>query len=277
MPSKTERILSPCRMLGAAFLAMAMSNGTAAAESRDWQHGPSGDDSSWGGVCAAGTEQSPIALNDWSKSGQVRPISFNYKASNRAGISNTGYTIAVSPENANTIEIGGETYRLAQFHFHTHSEHVMEGKRFPMEVHLVHVDDAGNPKLVVGVLIADDLEEGSTPENGFDRAAHTLLGKLQLPPIRGESGELDIDLNVMDLLPVSNGEHSFERVEFGGSLTTPTPTCSEGLTWIVMREPLHTTPEVIARFHDIMGDNYRRVQPLNGRQINCCGESDTIN
>jgi carbonic anhydrase len=60
-------------------------------------------------------------------------------------------------------------------------------------------------------------------------------------------------------------------------LTTPTPTCSEGLTWIVMRDKLHTTPQVIAKFHDIMGDNYRRTQPLNGRQINCCGESDTIN
>jgi carbonic anhydrase len=44
-----------------------------------------------------------------------------------------------------------------------------------------------------------------------------------------------------------------------------------------MREQLHTTPQVIANFHDIMGDNYRRTQPLNGREIHCCGESDTIN
>ena len=276
MLSKSGNFLSPCRMLGAALLAMGLSNGAAAADGHEWHYGPSGDDASWGGVCAAGTEQSPIAIDNWSKSGQVRPISFNYKAGN-AGIANNGHTIVVSPEAANTIEVGGETYRLAQFHFHTHGEHVSEGKRYPMEVHLVHVDDAGNPKVVVGVLIADDMEEGSATGNGSDLAAHNLLSKLQLPAKKGESVASDVKLNIMDLLPVNNGEHRFERVEFNGSLTTPTPTCSEGLTWIVMREQLHTTPQVITKFHDIMGDNYRRTQPLNGREIHCCGESDTIN
>lgn len=269
MPPQSGNIPFSCRILGAAFLAIALNNGAAAEEGRSWHYGPSGDDSSWGGVCASGTEQSPIALNDWNKSGQVRPISFAYKMGSKATIANNGYTLVVSPEAENTIEVGGESYRLAQFHFHTLSEHLIEGKRYPMEVHLVHVDEAGNPRVVIGVLIADDLDESDAEEN----SAHKLLGALQLRTEQGETSEAK--LNVMDLMPADDGKPRLERVEFNGSLTTPG--CSEGLTWIVMRERLQTTPEVIAKFHGIMGDNYRRVQPLNGREINCCGEDEPMN
>lgn len=37
----------------------------------------------------------------------------------------------------NIATVGGVELELLQFHFHTPSEHAMDGKRAPMEVHLV--------------------------------------------------------------------------------------------------------------------------------------------
>ena len=65
MPSTSGNILSSRRILGAAFLAIAFSNGAAAEEGHVLHYGPNGDDSHWGGECAAGMEQSPIAIDEW--------------------------------------------------------------------------------------------------------------------------------------------------------------------------------------------------------------------
>jgi carbonic anhydrase len=40
---------------------------------------------------------------------------------------------------------------LLQFHFHTPSEHLLDGKPFPMEAHFVHVDSDGR-LAVIGVM-----------------------------------------------------------------------------------------------------------------------------
>lgn len=48
--------------------------------------------------------------------------------------------------------IDGQKYTLLQFHFHTPSEHTVNGKHFDMEMHMVHKDKDGN-LAVVGILI----------------------------------------------------------------------------------------------------------------------------
>jgi len=51
-----------------------------------------------------------------------------------------------------------------------------------------------------------------------------------------------------------------------GSLTTPP--CSEGVLWIVLKNPIKASREQIDRFHDLMGaDTNRPLQPRNARVI----------
>ncbi len=69
---------------------------------------------------------------------------------------NNGHTIQINYEGADTLVIGGDSYDLVQYHFHNQSEHSVAGKRFPMEMHMVHKSDAGK-LAVVGVFI----EEGA--------------------------------------------------------------------------------------------------------------------
>jgi len=270
-----------CRVLGAVLLAMGMSGAAIGEEGKghDWHYSAkgNGDDSSWGGVCATGLEQSPINIPEGGGggSGPVRPIKFNYGASEGATITNNGHTVVVTPAAGNSVEIGGETYKLAQFHFHTQSEHQEAGNPEPMELHLVHVDAAGKPKLVVGVLIDDHLMESDTPSYINNATASRLLNRLVLPAHKGDTHDVDGTINLMDLLPISFERNRGEHIEYKGSLTTPG--CNEGLTWIVMLYRLHTTPEVIAKYHKIMGDNFRRPQPINDRPLLCCGgKSETV-
>lgn len=70
---------------------------------------------------------------------------------------------ASGPAFNSYVEVNGEKYVLAQFHFHAKSEHTINGVQSPMEVHLVHLrlHDNGTPYcigepqslLVLGALI----------------------------------------------------------------------------------------------------------------------------
>ena len=64
---------------------------------------------------------------------------------------NNGHTIMATPKYGGTLTIDGDTYTLTQFHFHTLSEHAVEGKRGVMELHAVFIDSHNN-YAVIGVL-----------------------------------------------------------------------------------------------------------------------------
>ena len=56
------------------------------------------------------------------------------------------------------LVIDGKEYKLAQFHFHTPSEHQIHGQNYYyMEVHFVHQDANGN-YAVLGYLIKEGIE-----------------------------------------------------------------------------------------------------------------------
>lgn len=57
------------------------------------------------------------------------------------------------PENSCGTIIGNKKLELLQFHFHTPSEHALNGKRFAMEAHLVHREVGTDNLTVLGVMI----------------------------------------------------------------------------------------------------------------------------
>jgi carbonic anhydrase len=62
-------------------------------------------------------------------------------------------------------------------------------------------------------------------------------------------------------MPVSK-----DYFRFNGSLTTPP--CSEGVLWIVLKDPVEVSKEQIKSFaDDIKHPNNRPVQPINARMI----------
>ena len=67
-------------------------------------------------------------------------------------IVNNGHTIQVNAAPGSSCVIGGTSYELQQFHFHHPSEHLLSGKPFDLECHLVHRSAAGD-FAVIGVFV----------------------------------------------------------------------------------------------------------------------------
>ena len=197
-------------------------------------------------ACEAGSHQSPINISMPRHAQQQERLVFHYQSTSVRALDN-GHTIQVNVPSGNKLYLNGRTYYLGQFHFHDPSEHHVDGRTYPMEIHLVHQDRKGHV-VVIGVLV----EMGSPNQS---------LAELwsMLPMKAGELGS-EHPFNPQGLIP-SNSHH----FSYHGSLTTQP--CTEGVQWIVFRDPIAMSAQQIAQFVSAFGSNARPVQPLHGRRI----------
>ena len=136
-------------------------------------------------TCAEGRNQSPINLADFVEA-QLPTLHVNYTTLG-VNIVNNGHAVQVNYAKGSQVQadshehapyVGmvhyapgsvlhhdGETFELKQFHFHSPSEHTLNGKPFPMEMHLVHGDKNGN-LAVVSVLMKAQRTTRSSPSCG---------------------------------------------------------------------------------------------------------------
>ena len=215
-----------------------------------WGYEPHNGPDLWGtldpafGMCALGEAQSPIDLTGgrWT---DLTPVGFDYGRT-RIVVEDVGHTIQMTPEPGNGIVLDGVRHDLLQFHFHHRSEHLVDGARFPLEMHLVHRNGGGG-LAVIGVLFAQgEANESLAP-------AWTLL-----PPAPGPPRAVAAELDLASLLP------SFRTTwRYTGSLTTPP--CTEGVAWVIPCDPLSMSAVQIAAFAAIHPHNCRPVQPLGER------------
>lgn len=217
-----------------------------------WSYSGDTGPSFWGrlapeyALCATGLRQSPIDITSTTPR-DLSNIVFSYQAS-ALEIVNNGHTVQVNAAPGSHIEIDGERFELAQFHFHAPSEHLVNGKHADAEMHLVH--KAADGRLaVVGVM----LREG--PHNAaFDPVWNSI-------PARGKQAKLpSVMVNAASLLPSDQRTYRYD-----GSLTTPPGT--EGVKWNLMVEPVTMSRSQLSAFRRHYSGNNRPVQPLNGREV----------
>ena len=195
-------------------------------------------------AACAGASQSPIDLTGAAASDLER-LEPGYQTAPGTA-ENTGHSIQVDLQGG-TLAIGGDQYDLVQFHFHTPSEHVIDGKTAEAEIHLVHTD-ADEQIAVLGLFV----------ERGAANAFMTTLA----PHLPGqERAGTPVALRLTDLLP-----DNLNYFTYDGSLTTPP--CSEGLRWIVLKTPVTFSDEQLALLKSYFPEgNARPAQPLQGRTI----------
>jgi carbonic anhydrase len=197
-------------------------------------------------TCATGKRQSPIDIREGIKVG-LEGIKFDYKPTQFRIIDN-GHTVQVNVGESLGLKVMGKRYELQQFHFHRPSEEKVNGRAYDMVVHLVHKNDEGQ-LAVVAVLL----------ENGGEHPLiQTLWNNLPLEQDMEMAPEEAIDLN--KLLPENRAYWTYM-----GSLTTPP--CTEGVVWMVLKQPVQVAPEQVAIFSRLYRSNARPVQPANGRLI----------
>ncbi len=246
---------------------------TASARPVHW--GYAGDDgpTNWASLtpvyalCGEGKNQSPVNIVKSDVAGG-KTWKLDYKTTSLKiahtehmdDIIDNGHTIQITVDEGSTFTFGDKSYSLKQFHFHTPSEHTIDGKHAPMEMHLVH-QGADGALAVVGVLF----QEGATPNPNFDKIITNL------PTAKGDSKHItDANLELNVHLPANN--YAYHYV---GSLTTPP--CSEGVQWLVLRDPVQLSKEQIEAFSSRIGPNNRPTQQVNDRIINVDNLTGQVN
>ena len=198
-------------------------------------------------ACGTGQSQSPVDLVD-ATAQDLTNIAFNYQPS-QVNILNNGHTVQVNYDAGSYIEVDGQRYDVAQFHYHAPSEHAVNGQLFDAELHIVH-KNADGQLAVIGIL----LEKG-TANPAYDPFINNL------PAHESEEEAKGVEIDAASLLPEVQ-----TTFRYSGSLTTPP--CTEGVSWFVMTTPVQLSEQQLAALETVFKGNNRPVQMLNARALN---------
>lgn len=175
-------------------------------------------------------------------------MTFNYNPFNFTIVDN-GHTIQVINTGTNKLMLDGSTFDFKQFHFHHTGEHAINGEKGDLEVHLVHTDAVTGNILVLGIII----KEG---------AANPAIEKVlqNIPAVKQMEVASNVSINLNDLLPADKKYYTYT-----GSLTTPP--CTDGIEWVLFKQPITMSPEQINIFVQKYANNARPLQALNNRYV----------
>lgn len=191
-------------------------------------------------------------------------------------------------ESQHSVDVigGNLKYNAAQFHFHAKSEHTIDGKRFDLEMHTVHVADEKKTNedgievwaSAVGIIFDrenydptitpaermivdkffDSMNFGSTSVSKDDKG-NTILAE-------------DVEVNYGDLTQIVNFAN---RWAYSGSLTTPP--CTRGVYFQVAERVLPISKkhyeQYLARQKEHMSDFFRNKDGTEGTATSTASDS----
>ncbi|AOA59808.1 carbonic anhydrase [Acinetobacter larvae] len=229
---------------------------THANETVHWGYDAERGPAQWGKLsadykaCSDGKNQTPINITNVYESEHKHPIDVEYQVHPNHVVFN-GHTVQInSQDQSDYLVLDQEKYYLQQFHLHTPSENQIDGKSFPLELHFVNANAQG--ELTVMAVMFELGQKNSE----WDKIWADLSYKEN--DVKSLAQEVDLE----KLLPKNR-----EYYRFSGSLTTPP--CSEGVNWIVYKQPMTISKQQLAEFQKILKghSNNRPIQPTHGRIV----------
>lgn len=274
----------------AIFLAFVMSASHVAAfpsqfsvrqdEKYSYDPGASNGPSNWANLdptfaeCAGGS-QSPI---DFPCLGDPAVSTLPIQDGPSVTTASSTYTFSVSPFNwaLNCDSVGscgsatyqGKTYNVINIHFHSNSEHTINGRQYLLELHIVHQASDGT-FLVIAVMFGTvgpgDCLTAMPARGGFNSAFESILNNV-------EQGVTQFTVNTGDFLDVGALiSSSLSFCTYSGSLTTPP--CTETVQWFLAGQRQTIAIPQVFRYRQTASatqfGNNRPIQPLNSRQVIC--------
>lgn len=201
------------------------------------------------GGASSSARQSPIDIRNAQYDWRLRPLTI-YSYPTQVQLINNGHTIEQEYENGTALYLDNAHFELLQFHFHTFSEHAVDGDYAELEMHAVFRNGHTGALAVVG----KQFETG-----GYNPFLQTLINA-GLPEQSGDHSSSGATINLADALGDTSSYYTYQ-----GSLTTPP--CSEIVTWFVLEDIASLSAQQFDAFRDILGNNFRPLQDPNGRVV----------
>nr|CAG8468683.1 508_t:CDS:2 [Entrophospora candida]CAG8556818.1 5355_t:CDS:2 [Entrophospora candida] len=207
-------------------------------------------------ICKTGKLQSPIDItSELLLAKKKETPKSDFQDALNVEFINNGNTVEVLPGKGNktlpaTIfsSDDGTKYQLDQFHFHTPSEHRVNGRHFDVEQHLVFSKVEGkNPNEIAVVAVFYNIGD---EENAFLKPLVEKIPKKV--DEKNEIEKVELSALVKDIDNISNA------FNYGGSLTTPP--CTETVEWYVNQKPLSLSIEQFTTMRNVIGFNSRFTQ-----------------
>ncbi|XP_030621171.1 carbonic anhydrase 12 [Chanos chanos] len=207
---------------------------------------------------------------------------YNLSSSEQLTLGNNGHSVQLSLPSSMYISSLPQRYSAAQLHFHwgsstlpSGSEHTINGKQYPAEMHVVHFNSDKYPNISMamdksdGLAVLGVLMELGEFNPAFDQFLKYINGikyrdqKLQVPAF-----------NIRELLPSRLDEY----YRYDGSLTTPP--CYPSVLWTVFRRPITISPKQFQTLASTvysshaqesasvpLAGNYRKPQQMDNRVV----------
>lgn len=263
---------------------------TICTESLDWSylkpHGASTWKYHW--KDCNGTKQSPINIvpKETIFDAGLKDLTIEFEPVVSAELLNNGHTVQATFKSGKSNISGGyllSQFRALQMHFHwgsedsQGSEHQISGKKYPMEVHIVHYNAEKYPNNVSNAMVQPDglavlgiLVEIAENDNP---AIKPIVDKLNATHNKEDKTFIPA-LEPIKFIPQPDFQQYYT---YKGSLTTPG--CFESVQWFVFNHTIKISSFQLAQFRDLVDekrqktkihhleDNFRPVRPLNGRNV----------
>lgn len=203
-----------------------------------------------------GLLQSPVNILSGEAKGGEHMIALNLHDADPTYLSNTGDTIKLEFPEGPTVTFDGREYDIKQVHFHTPSEHQIDGVTYPMELHVVSSMKSETPDEPPSYLVFAFLYRMGEE----DPFITSFLDQVPEAP-----GEAELEPGRVSIADADRTRLIGDYYHYRGSLTTPPHT--ETVEWLIQKEIVQATPEQIRRINVLEGDNARHVQALYGRRV----------
>ncbi|KAJ7551665.1 hypothetical protein O6H91_06G023900 [Diphasiastrum complanatum] len=205
-------------------------------------------------LCSSGKAQSPVSIESFNLKvdESLPPLDLTYDNSENyvnATVLNDGHTVKIIREGGSLV-FKGVNYSLIEFHLHTPSEHTVDGKSYPMEMHLTHMSDSGGIA-IVGAFFELSADDNSKLNQYFPLFPHLKVGQ----PVHDITSKI-----------IATPKDMFTYYVYEGSLSKPP--CTENVLYTIIKEVYFLSPRQVKWLQEaVNGHNNRPIQPLNGRTI----------
>ncbi|KAG6638076.1 alpha carbonic anhydrase 1, chloroplastic-like [Carya illinoinensis] len=211
--------------------------------------------------CSNGKWQSPVDIvkDKVVRNKNMKPLIRDYGPAN-ATLVNNGFNIAINfGGHLGVLVADGKNFTFKHMHWHSPSEHQIDGHRFPVEMHMVHEADDGSFAVVSTLYRYGDPDpllskiKGNLDELAKEKCA--------------EHEEAHIPLGYFNTRWLMRKTRKYYR--YYGSLTTPP--CTEKIMWNILGKVRSISKDQIEALKKPLvsncKENSRPVRPLNGRLI----------